>query len=379
MARVYLDHNATTFPYPEVLEEVARVSSSDWANPSSLHADGRRARQRLDDARDRVARALGVRAAEVYFTSGATESNNLALEGIGPKSLAVSAIEHPSVMEPARRLAGAGVALTILPVDKSGRIRLEALEVALAERPTLLSVMAASNETGVLQPLEDIGCRCLQARVPLHVDATQLLGREPFLPGSLPIDLVSASGHKIHGPRGIGILWCRQGVRLASSLAGGTQERGLRPGTENVAGACGLALALELVTARLIERRATMLRLRDRLAAGLLALEPGIVRNGDTDGCLPNTLNLQFPGRSAETLLLALDLQEVEASSGSACASGAVEPSPVLLAMGLSRREAQSSIRLSLDDSNTDADIDHAVDAFRSILSRLSRSRPARR
>ncbi|MBI4618032.1 MAG: cysteine desulfurase [Planctomycetes bacterium] len=375
--RVYLDHNAATFPYPEVLEEMAHVQRAYPGNPSSLHREGREARGRLDEAREKIASLLGALPTEILFTSGATEANNLALRGsrrprtMGPRFLAVSSIEHPSVGTCARSLAADGHRVEFLPVDSSCRLKLDEFEACLARGPELVSVMAASNETGTLQPVEHVARRCREAGVLFHVDATQVFGRESFDLSRVPADYLSASGHKIHGPRGIGILVRRGRVPLSALFAGGHQELGFRPGTENVAAAAGFACALELVTRRLAERRVHLAELRLALLASLREVSPELILNGDSKETLPNTLNVRFPGLSAETLVLSLDLEGIAVSSGSACSSGAIEPSNTLLAMGLSKRAALSSLRLSLEEDLTPEELARTASAFRRVLERL--------
>jgi cysteine desulfurase len=359
MIRAYLDCASTTRLDPRVREAMAPYWDGVYGNPSSLHGAGRRARRAIEDARERVAAALGFGPKEIIFTSGATEADNLAIVGIGRgRHVVVSAVEHAAVLEPARRWADASAA----PVDGHGRVDPAALEALVRPETALISVMTANNEVGTIQPIEAIG-RIARARgIPLHTDAAQALGKMPLPRGA---DLVTISGHKINGPKGVGALAVRRGVELEPLLRGGGHEFEKRAGTENVAGIVGLAAALELPAAEGLAAR------RDRLEAELRRRIPGLHFNGDPAGRLPHISNVSVEGIEGEALVIALDAAGVCAATGSACASGSTEPSHVLAAMGLERRRIAGSIRLSLDRLTTDAEIDAALEAIEAAVARL--------
>ena len=345
-----------------------RWLGEDGGNPSSLHAAGRLARRAVEDARERVAAALGVDPKEIVFTSGATEANALAILGAAEAArpngdhVVTTAIEHPCVLEAVARLERAGFRVTRVRPDPSGAVRPADLEAALTPRTTLVSVMAVNNETGVIQDLKRIR-GLLPPRVVLHTDAAQAVGKIPVEPAVA--DLAAFSAHKIHGPKGVGALRVRKGVALAPLLAGGGQEFERRAGTENVAGIVGLAEALA-GAGRFDDR------LRDRLRDGLLAVG-GAVLHGAEAGRAPHIVNVSFEGVDGEAAVLALDAEGVCVSSGSACASGGTEPSHVLLAMGLPKARAKGGIRFSLSPFTTEAEIDEAVRAARRVVERLRR------
>ena len=347
---IYLDCASTTRPDPSAIEAMARVG---FGNPSSLHAAGRAARRAIDDARECAAAALGFDAREITFTSGATEADNLAVLGLARgRHAVVSAVEHAAVLEPARRFCDVSIA----PVDGEGRVIVEALVELLRPDTALISVMTANNEVGTIQPIDRI---VAAARgVPVHTDAAQAFGKVP-LPRA---DLVTISGHKINGPKGVGVLAARRGLKIEPMLSGGGHEFERRAGTENVAGIAGLAAALALSPADTAARR-------DRLEARLLET-PGTRVNGG-GARLPTIVNVSFDGVDGEALVIALDQAGVCAATGSACASGSSEPSHVLAAMGFDRRRISGSVRLSLDRFTTDADIDGAASAIGAAVARL--------
>ncbi len=362
MRRINLDHAATTAVAPEVLTEMAAA----WAlpgNPSSSHGSGREARALLEKARSTVAGLLHVEPGEVFFTSGGTESDNWALRGMaegGSRPIAVSAIEHHAVLHTADWLEAQGVPVRRLPVTREGVVDLDALEQALTPDTALVSVMTANNETGVLQPVEQIGALCRERGIPFHTDAVQAVGAVPACELCAHADLVSLSGHKFYGPKGIGALIVRKHVKLHRLLHGGAQERGLRAGTENLAGAVGFAAALALAEAKRPGEAVRLAGLRDRLETQLFNQIPGLMRNG-AEPRLPGHSSLRFPVRDGRALLMRLDMAGIDVSSGSACASGSADPSHVLLAMGLSREEALASVRLSLGRDTSEADVDEAA------------------
>lgn len=362
---VYLDHNAITPMRPEAVEAV-RGALEVYGNPSSIHAAGRAARDLLDLARERVARALGARPAELVFTAGATESAAMALRGAlaaappGRDQLVVTAVEHPCVRDLAKALQAAGTPVQVVPVDREGRLDLEALRAAVSEHTALVCAMLANNETGVLFPVGEVAALARQRGALFFCDAVQAVGKLPLDVRTLGANLVALTGQKFGGPRGAGALWIQDGVRLAP-LAGGHQERGRRAGTENLPGIAGLGAALEAAEARRAEEMARVLALRDRLQAGLLAAVPGARVNGGGAPRLPTTLSITFPGADGEALLMALDLEGLCASAGAACTSGSTKPSHVLSAMGLTVDEARATLRLSLGWCSTDGDVDAAL------------------
>jgi cysteine desulfurase len=374
--RVYLDHNATTPLRPEVGEALARAGRDLFGNPSSPHAEGAAARAALESARASVAELLGCRPQEVIFTAGATEANNTALLGVcaadagAPRAAVSTTVEHPSVEAPLAWLEARGARVARVAVDADGLVDEERLEQALAARPALFSLLWANNETGVLQPLERIAARARAHGVLVHVDATQRVGKLPIDLSRLPVDLLSLSAHKLNGPKGVGCLVVRGEVAFAPLLRGGPQEAGRRGGTENVAGAVGLGVACELARAELPERAEQAARLRDRLWQGLLSKVPRVRRNGSAEHVLPNTLNVEFEGASGELLLQALDLEGVAVSAGAACASGSIEPSHVLCAMGRSPAQARGSLRFSLGHGNSEAQIDHVLALLPQLVAR---------
>jgi cysteine desulfurase len=381
----YLDCNATTQPLPEVVSAMTAALVGGWGNPSSVHRAGIDARHAVELARESVARLLGARPAEVVFTGGGTESASLAIAGTldaldGPRTIVSMRTEHSAVREACEALEARGRArVAWVPPAAGGVIDLEALDAALdahGEDVALVSVMGANNETGVLQPLRSVGERCRARGVRFHCDATQWVGRMPAALADLPVDLVTASAHKFHGPKGVGALWVRTGVRVAPQVVGGPQERDRRGGTENVPGIVGMGVAAEAAITWLSDpahREAGAAR-RDRLERSILSAVPDAVVNGAGAARLWNTTNIGFPGLEAEAILLLLSERGVMASAGAACSSGSLEPSPVLLALGIAPRVAHGSIRLSISRLTTDEEIAYASDAIPACIARLRRS-----
>ena len=371
---VYLDHAATTPLRPEAREAMLDVLSRRWGNPSSVHRWGREARAALEDARARLAAVIGVSPAEVVFTRGGTEADNLAVLGSARaadgRPVACSAVEHRAVLAAAKAAGDGGV--RTIPVDASGVVDPDALaEIVREARPALVAVMWANNEVGAVQPVERIAEACAEAGVTFHSDAVQALGKLPVRVDRVPADLLAFSAHKLGGPRGAGALYVRRGTRLDPLLHGGGQERGLRPGTEDVASAVAFAVAAELAEAEREETMARIGALRDRLEAGLCERVPGLVINAAAAPRLPTITNVSVPGADPEMLLMALDVEGVAASSGSACSSGAVEPSHVLTAMGVPAELAGPSVRFSLGRDTTDGDIDRVLEVFPRVVERV--------
>jgi len=376
--RIYLDHNATTPVHPRVLEAMLPYLRENCGNASSIHAEGRAARSAIDRARSQVAELLGAEDDEIYFTSGGTESNNLAIRGMAELAgqekggLVTSSVEHHAVLRPMQHLADQGFDIQFLPVDRYGSVSPEDLKRSLeAANILLVSIIAANNEVGTVQPVEELGNICRRADVLFHVDAIQAAGRLEIDLSSLPVDLLSISAHKIYGPKGIGALYVRRGVKLQPQLLGGSHERRLRAGTENVAGIAGLGAACELIKAESDQHNRQIRLLRDSLWEGLREKLDGLHLNGHPENRLVNTLNVSFGGVEGEALLLNLDLKGIACSSGSACASGSLEPSHVLTALGVSPELAQSSVRFSLGWSNTAEQIKRTVEETARAVCRL--------
>ena len=376
---IYLDHAATTPVRHEVLEAMLPYLTDHWGNPSSIHASGRRARQGIDEARERVAAALGAKPREIVFTSGGTESDNLAVKGVAwaasarGRHLVTSGIEHKAVLHACHVLERSGYEVTYLPVDRYGRVDPADVASAIGEHTTLVSLVHASNEVGTIQPIAEVGAVCRQRGVPLHTDAVQSAAFLPLRVNELNLGLLSLGAHKLYGPKGIGALYVRQGTSMLPQQQGGAQERQRRAGTENVAGAVGLARALELVHADDAARDAENARqaaLRDRLIGGLTALD-GVELTGHPIERLPNSASVVIDGVEGGDLVAALDLEGIEASTGSACTTGSVEPSHVLLAMGIEPRLAHGSLRLTLGRATTTADVDRTLEAVATCIRRL--------
>jgi len=376
--RVYLDHNATTPLHPAVAEAMLRVLRDEYGNPSSVHHFGQRAKAILDDARSAVAALLGADPADVVFTSGGTESDNLAVRGAaealersGRRHLIASAIEHEAVLNTLKALARRGWTTTLLPVDETGIVSPDVMRAALTDDTALVSVMHANNEIGTVQPIAELA-RLAHARgAVFHTDAVQSAGKIPTDVKTLGVDLLSISAHKFYGPKGVGALWIRRGVRLLPVLTGGKQERNRRAGTENVAGIVGMGAAAVVAGSTLAEEAARLAALRARLEDGTLRAVPGTARNGAQKPRVANTTNISFDRVEAESLLIALDLEGIAVSTGSACSSGTLEPSHVLKAMGFPPHRTQNSIRFSLGAASTEADIDRVIRVLPGIVEKL--------
>lgn len=382
MNRFYFDHNATTPIAPEVLESITEVLRSSFGNPSSAHAEGQTARRLIEDARRRVASAVGATATELVFTSGGTEANNLAILGMvrgrAKAHMITTAIEHAAVLEPCRQLEREGIDVTYVPVGAAGVVDVAAIERSVRPETLLVSVMHANNEVGTVQPIREIAglvrrVRSAGQQIHLHSDGVQALGRLPVDVGDLGVDLYSMSAHKIHGPNGTGGLFVRKSVPLRAVQFGGKHERERRAGTENVAGAVAFAKAIELAYRDVASDR--MAGLRDRFEECVLAELPGTRINGDRERRLPNTSNVYFEKVEGEALVIGLDMRGFAVSSGAACSSGSIEPSHVLLAMGLPREEARRCVRFSWGRDNDMDQTDRLVEAVVASVRHLRASR----
>ncbi len=373
--RLYFDHNATTPVRPEVCAVVQRTLEEAFGNPSSLHTPGQVARALVEEARAQVAAGLGCAPEEVFFTSGGTEADNWALLGCAalarPGRIVCSAIEHHAVLHTARHLETRGFEVCVVPPDPRGWVDPGAVAAALNDDTVLVSVMHANNETGVLQPVAQIGRLARDRGIPFHVDAVQSFGKVPVKVDEMQADLVAVSAHKLNGPKGVGALFVRRGVDLGAWTHGGGHEGGRRAGTENAPGIAGFGRAVQLALAEQSQDAARLAALRDHLQAGLLASVEGVSINGAGAARLPNTLNVCIAGVQAEALLLGLDLEGVAVSSGSACSSGGAEPSHVLLAMGVDRRLAGGSLRFSLGWGNTLHQVERLIEMMPALVGRL--------
>jgi cysteine desulfurase len=373
---VYLDHAATTPLRPEVLDAMRPYLTEHFGNPSSIHGVGRRAQLGLDEARETVARILGAKPREIVFTGGGTEADNLAVKGAAwaasarGRELVASSVEHKAVTHSVAVMQRFGFGATWLPVDRYGRVNPADVESAIGEHTTLVSVMYANNEVGTIQPVAEVGEICRRRGVTFHVDAVQAAGRLPLEVDTLGADLVSLSAHKLHGPKGVGALFVRQGSALLAQLSGGSQERQRRAGTENVAGIVGFAAALELAERERAAEGDRLTGRRDRLIAGMTAL-PGVTLTGHPSERLANNASFVIDGVEGGDLVAALDLEGIAASTGSACTTGSAEPSHVLLAMGLPADVAHGSLRLTLGRGNTEEDVALTVEATRRVLERM--------
>jgi cysteine desulfurase len=382
MNRIYLDHNATTPVDPAVLDAMLPFFCAEYGNASSIHAFGQRARSAVETAREQVASLLNARPQEIIFTSGGTESDNHSIFGVianapsSAKHIITTAIEHEAVLNACQALETQGVAVTYLPVSREGLIDPDDVRRVIRPETALITVMHANNELGTVQPLEEIGRIAAEADVYFHTDAVQSVGKIPVDVKTLQLDLLSLSGHKFYAPKGIGALYIKSGTRLRQLLFGGHHQRGFRPGTENVPGIVGLGKGAELARLSLAEEVNRISALRDRLERELLARIPDTFANAASAPRTPNTTNLTFPGIEGEALIISLDLKGLACSTGAACSSGAVEPSHVLTAIGLSSAEARASIRFSLGRHTTPAQIAAAVEIIPATVARLRKLSP---
>ena len=377
MDRIYLDNAATTPVDKRVLEAMLPYYSDVFGNPSSPYSYGQEAKKAIEEAREKVAKALGADADEIYFTSGGSESDNWALKGVAyalknkGNHIITTEIEHHAVLHTCRYLEKEGFKVTYLPVDEYGLVKPEDLKKAITDKTILVSIMFANNEIGTIEPIEELVKIAHEKNVYFHTDAVQAVGNIPIDVKKLDVDLLSLSAHKIYGPKGVGALYIKKGVKIHSLIQGGTQERNRRAGTENVPGIVGLGEAIELITKNLDSHINKLTFLRDKLINGILEKIPYARLNGHPTKRLPGNVNVSFEFIDGESLILNLDMAGICASSGSACTSGSLEPSHVLLAIGLSRELARGSLRLTIGKDNTEEDIDKVLEALPQIVKRL--------
>ncbi len=376
--RIYFDHNATTPVDPRVVDAMTAALREEFGNASSVHGFGQKAKARLDEAREQVAALIGAQPAEVVFTSGGTESDNMAVRGVaewlapgGKRHLVASGIEHEAILATLRQLGKRGWDVTLVPADSRGLVDPDAVDAACTDQTALVSVMLANNEVGTIQDVAAIAERARARRILVHTDAVQAVGRIPVDVTALGVDLLSLSGHKFYGPKGVGALWMRRGTRLLATATGGRQERNRRAGTENVPSIIGLGVAAAVAAESMDADGRRIGALRDRLEAGVLARVPRTHVNGAGAPRVPTTTNIGFEGIEAESLLIALDLEGIAVSTGSACSSGTLEPSHVLKAMGLRLHDTQNALRISLGRANTDAHVDRLLEVLPGIVARL--------
>ena len=379
---IYADNAATTQMCPAAIEAMTKCMTENYGNPSSLYAYGQQAREILDDARERIAKCLGCTAREITFTSGGSEADNQAIFSAaalgakkGKKHIISTAFEHHAVLHTLDKLRAQGFEITLLDVHKNGIVTAQQVRDAIRDDTCLVTVMFANNEIGTIQPIAEIGAVCREKGVLFHTDAVQAVGHIKVNVAEQNIDMLSLSAHKFHGPKGIGVLYAKRGVMLSSLINGGAQERGKRAGTENLPAIVGMAAALEQATANLDGYAAKLIPLRDRLIAGLDKIPYGEL-NGDREHRVPATVNFCFEGIEGEALLLLLDDKGICASSGSACTSGSLDPSHVLLAIGRPHEVAHGSLRLSLGDDATEADVDYVIEAVSDVVAYLRNMSP---
>lgn len=382
MKKIYLDNAATTSLRSEVLEEMMPILKENYGNPSSIYSIGRNARKEVEKSRQTVAEILGANPNEIFFTSGGTESDNWAIRGVafaqlrkGKNHIITSKIEHHAVLHTVKELEKEGFEATYLDVDKNGFVNPGDVKAAITEKTALVTVMYANNEIGTIQKINEIGQVCHEKGVIFHTDAVQAVGHLEINVKEQNIDLLSLSGHKFHGPKGVGALYVKRGVRILNLMQGGAQESNKRPGTENVAGIVGLAKALEISMQNRQEKNKDLEKKRDFLITELLKIKRSRL-NGDRTQRLPGNVNISFEGIEGESLLLLLDAAGICASSGSACTSGSLDPSHVLLAIGLVHEVAHGSLRLSLDESTTMEELDYTVSEVKKVVERLRSMSP---
>ena len=380
--KIYMDHAATTAVKEEVLQEMLPYFSQIYGNPSSIYSFGRDAKRAIEVARDKVAKALGTNPSEIYFTAGGSESDNWAVKGVAYANrkkgnhIITTAIEHHAVLDTCKYLDKNGFQITYLPVDKDGLITAQQVADAITDKTILITVMYANNEIGVIQPIQEIGKIAKEKGIYFHTDAVQAIGAIPVSISDLHVDFLSLAAHKFYGPKGIGVLYIRRGVQLETFIHGGAQERNKRAGTENVPGIVGLGKAIEIAVNQLDSYSSHVQHLRDRLIAEVMSKVPNVRLNGHPTKRLPGNVNFSIEYIEGESLLLSLDMKGIAASSGSACTSGSLDPSHVLLAIGLPHEIAHGSLRLTLGEENTDEDVDYCVEVIPGIVNRLREMSP---
>jgi cysteine desulfurase len=381
MKTIYLDNNATTKVADEVIEAMKPYLSELYGNPSSMHTFGGQVARKIRDARENVAALLGCESSEIFFTSGGTESDNAAINGTlaampNKRTVITTRVEHPAVLATCRELQNRGYTVIELGVDNNGMLNLDELHRSINDDTALVTIMYANNETGVLFPIDEIARVVKEKGAVFHTDAVQVIGKIPLNLSETPIDLLSLSGHKLHAPKGIGVLYVRKGTRIAPFMFGGHQEAGRRPGTENVPGIIALGKACEMAGRNIEEENSQVRKLRDKLENEILASCPDCRLNGDKKNRLPNTSNISFEYIEGEAILLMLDRYGICASSGSACTSGSLEPSHVLRAMGVPFTAAHGSVRFSLSRYNTEKEIDLVIEKMPQVVNRLRELSP---
>lgn len=375
--KIYLDHAATTYTKPEVLEEMLPYFTEQYGNPSSVHSFGREARKALDLARERTAKALNADPGNIFFTGSGTEADNWAVKGAALANqkkgnhIITTAIEHHAVLYTCNYLERNGFEVTYLPVDEYGILDAEQVRNAITDKTILISVMAANNEIGTIQPIKEIGAIAKEKGILFHTDAVQAIGSVPIDVEEMNIDLLSLSAHKFYGPKGVGALYIRKGVKTQQMLHGGAQEKNRRAGTENLPAIVGLGKAIELAVQDIPGHNARLKALRDRLITGIMSKVEHTRLNGHPEKRLPGNVNFSFEFIEGEALLLSLDIKGIAGSSGSACTSGSLDPSHVLLAIGLPHEIAHGSLRLTLGENNTEEDIDYVLDVLPQVVQRL--------
>ena len=382
MKNVYMDYAATTFVKPEVLEEMMPYFTEKFGNPSSFYEVSRITSKAIDDAREKVAKAINSQTSEIYFTGGGSEADNWAIKGIASayknkgNHIITSKIEHHAVLHTCEYLEKQGYKVTYLDVDSEGFVNPEDVKNAITDKTILVSIMFANNEIGTIEPIKEIGAICREKKVLFHTDAVQAIGNIPVDVEDMNIDLLSLAGHKIYGPKGIGALYIKKGIRIHNLIHGGGQERGRRAGTENIASIVGLGKAIELATENLEEHMNKLTILRNRLFEGLLKVPHTTINGPMGDTRLPGNVNVKFRFIEGEGILLSLDFEGISASSGSACTSGSLDPSHVLLAIGICHERAHGSLRLTLGDSTTEEDVDYVIETVPPIIERLRKMSP---
>ena len=382
MKNVYMDYSATTYVKPEVLEEMMPYFTEKFGNPSSFYGISRETKRAIDTAREKVAKGLNCLPDEVYFTGGGSEADNWAIKGIASahknkgNHIITTKIEHHAVLHTCQYLEKNGFEVTYLDVDSEGFINLDDLKNAITDKTILVSIMFANNEIGTIQPVKEIGEICKEKKVFFHTDAVQAVGNVPIDVKEMNIDMLSLAGHKIYGPKGIGVLYIKKGIKIDNLIHGGAQEKNRRAGTENIAGIVGLGKAMELATCNIEEHMEKMTSLRDRLIDGLLTIPYTNLNGPRGEKRLPGNVNVRFRFIEGESILLSLDFKGVCASSGSACTSGSLDPSHVLLAIGLPHELAHGSLRLTLGAGSTEEDVDYVLEVTPPIIERLRNMSP---